>query len=60
MTVADGCGGAPWVSHSDGAAEADDAGAVLRVWREDAGRTQTDVAGVLGTTQQHLSLIETG
>ncbi|MGQ0778012.1 MAG: helix-turn-helix domain-containing protein, partial [Pseudonocardiales bacterium] len=42
------------------AAEADDAGAVLRVWREDAGRTQTDVAGVLGTTQQHLSLIETG
>ncbi|MGH3921497.1 MAG: helix-turn-helix domain-containing protein [Pseudonocardiaceae bacterium] len=38
----------------------DDAGAVLLAWRGTAGRTQTEVAGVLGTTQQHLSQIETG
>ncbi|MGH3942052.1 MAG: helix-turn-helix domain-containing protein [Pseudonocardiaceae bacterium] len=38
----------------------DDAGAVLLAWRGTTGRTQTDVAGVLGTTQQHLSQIETG
>ncbi|MGH3931475.1 MAG: helix-turn-helix domain-containing protein, partial [Pseudonocardiaceae bacterium] len=38
----------------------DDAGSVLLVWRTVAGRTQTEVAGVLGTTQQHLSQIETG
>src|SRR5262245_60046702 len=38
----------------------DDAGTVLLAWRVTAGRTQTDVASVLGTTQQHLSQIETG
>ncbi|MGH3942055.1 MAG: helix-turn-helix domain-containing protein [Pseudonocardiaceae bacterium] len=38
----------------------DDAGAVLLAWRSTTGRTQTDVASVLGTTQQHLSQIETG
>ncbi|MGH3911905.1 MAG: helix-turn-helix domain-containing protein, partial [Pseudonocardiaceae bacterium] len=38
----------------------DDAGAVLLAWRGTSGRTQTEVAGVLGTTQQHLSQIETG
>ena len=38
----------------------DDAGAVLLAWRGTAGRTQTDVASALGTTQQHLSQIETG
>jgi len=38
----------------------DDAGAVVLAWRTAARRTQTDVAGVLGTTQQHLSQIETG
>ncbi|MGH3930627.1 MAG: helix-turn-helix domain-containing protein, partial [Pseudonocardiaceae bacterium] len=38
----------------------DDAGAVLLAWRVTAGRTQTGVASVLGTTQQHLSQIETG
>lgn len=44
----------------DGDAEVDDAGAVLLAWRTAAGRTQTDVAGVLNTTQQHLSQIEQG
>ncbi|MGH3942045.1 MAG: helix-turn-helix domain-containing protein [Pseudonocardiaceae bacterium] len=38
----------------------DDAGSVLLAWRTVVGRTQTEVAGVLGTTQQHLSQIETG
>ncbi|MGH3912886.1 MAG: helix-turn-helix domain-containing protein, partial [Pseudonocardiaceae bacterium] len=38
----------------------DDAGAVLLAWRGSSGCTQTEVAGVLGTTQQHLSQIETG
>jgi len=38
----------------------DDAGAVLLAWRGTAGRTQTEVATVLGTTQQHLSQLETG
>ncbi|MGQ0778423.1 MAG: helix-turn-helix domain-containing protein [Pseudonocardiales bacterium] len=44
----------------DGDAVVDDAGAVLLAWRVAAGRTQVDVAGVLGTTQQHISQIETG
>ena len=44
----------------DGDVEGDDAGAVLLAWRTAAGRTQTDVAGVLDTTQQHLSQIEQG
>ncbi|MGQ0778463.1 MAG: helix-turn-helix domain-containing protein [Pseudonocardiales bacterium] len=37
-----------------------DAGLVLLAWRTTVGRTQTEVAGVLGTTQQHLSQIDTG
>lgn len=44
----------------DGNTTADDVGSVLLGWRTEVGRTQTDVAGVLGTTQQHLSQIETG
>ncbi|MBV9143813.1 MAG: helix-turn-helix transcriptional regulator [Pseudonocardiales bacterium] len=44
----------------DGAAAVDDAGSVVLAWRMAAGRTQTDVASRLGTTQQHLSQIETG
>ena len=53
-------GGAPWLSHDESSGEVDDGGAVLRAWRVDAGRTQTDVAGVLNTSQQHLSQIEQG
>ena len=48
-----------WLRRDEGAA-VDDAGAVVLAWRTAAGRTQTDVAGMLGTTQQHLSQIETG
>jgi len=44
----------------DGDPAVDDAGAVVLAWRTAVGRTQTEVAGVLGTTQQHLSQIETG
>ncbi|MGH4013256.1 MAG: helix-turn-helix transcriptional regulator [Pseudonocardiaceae bacterium] len=44
----------------DGDAAVDDAGSVMGAWRVDARRTQVDVAGVLGTTQQHLSQMETG
>ncbi|MGH3913016.1 MAG: helix-turn-helix domain-containing protein [Pseudonocardiaceae bacterium] len=50
--------GAAWLSHA--AENVDDAGVVLRAGREDSGRTQTDVAGVLSTTQQHISQIEQG
>ncbi|MGH3950774.1 MAG: helix-turn-helix domain-containing protein, partial [Pseudonocardiaceae bacterium] len=53
-------GDSPWLSHEESAGEIDDGGAVLRAWRVDAGRTQTDVAGVLKTTQQHLSQLEKG
>lgn len=53
-------GGAPWLSHAESAGGIDDAGAVLHAWRVDAGRTQTDVACVLGTTQQHISQIDRG
>ncbi|MGH4013260.1 MAG: helix-turn-helix domain-containing protein [Pseudonocardiaceae bacterium] len=55
MTEAEG----GWLRR-DGDAAVDDAGSVLGVWRVDARRTQVDVAGVLGTTQQHLSQMETG
>ncbi|MGQ0773815.1 MAG: helix-turn-helix transcriptional regulator [Pseudonocardiales bacterium] len=44
----------------DGDAVVDDAGSVVLACRTAAGLTQTDVAGLLGTTQQHLSQIETG
>ncbi|MGH3694970.1 MAG: helix-turn-helix domain-containing protein [Pseudonocardiaceae bacterium] len=44
----------------DGDTTADDVGAVVLAWRTAVGRTQTEVAGMLGTTQQHLSQIETG
>ncbi len=44
----------------EGETAVDDAGSVVLAWRTVAGRTQTDVAGLLGTTQQHLSQIETG
>ncbi|MGH3932827.1 MAG: helix-turn-helix domain-containing protein [Pseudonocardiaceae bacterium] len=44
----------------DGDAAVDDAGSVVLAWRTAAGRTQTEVAGLLSTTQQHLSQIETG
>ncbi|MGH3911904.1 MAG: helix-turn-helix domain-containing protein [Pseudonocardiaceae bacterium] len=44
----------------DGDSAVDDVGLVVLAWRTAAGRTQTEVAGVLGTTQQHLSQIETG
>jgi len=47
-----------WLQRDGGAA--DDVGSVLLAWRTAAGRTQTDVAGLLGTTQQHLSQMETG
>jgi len=43
-----------------GTAAVDDAGSVLLAWRTAVGRTQVEVAEVLGTTQQHLSQIETG
>lgn len=43
-----------------GHAAVDDVGAIMLAWRTAAGRTQTEVAGVLGTTQQHLSQMETG
>lgn len=39
---------------------ADDAGAVLRAWRDAADGTQVDVAAMLGTSQQHLSQMEKG
>ena len=39
---------------------ADDAGAVLRAWRDAADGTQVDVAAKLGTSQQHLSQMEKG
>ncbi|MGQ0778096.1 MAG: helix-turn-helix domain-containing protein [Pseudonocardiales bacterium] len=39
---------------------ADDIGAVVLAWRTTVMRTQTEVARALGTTQQHLSQIETG
>ncbi|MGH3911902.1 MAG: helix-turn-helix domain-containing protein [Pseudonocardiaceae bacterium] len=48
-----------WLRRDENAA-IDDAGSVLLAWRTAVGRTQVDVAGVLGTTQQHLSQIETG
>ncbi|HEX2298783.1 MAG TPA: helix-turn-helix transcriptional regulator [Pseudonocardiaceae bacterium] len=44
----------------DRATAVDDAGSVLLAWRTTAERTQTEVAGVLGTTQQHLSQLEQG
>ena len=39
---------------------ADDAGAVLRAWRDAADGTQVNVAAMLGTSQQHLSQMEKG
>ncbi|MGH3849601.1 MAG: helix-turn-helix domain-containing protein, partial [Pseudonocardiaceae bacterium] len=53
-------GGSSWLGHVGCAGGVDDAGLVLRAWRVVAGRTQVDVAGVLGTSQQHLSQIEQG
>lgn len=49
-----------WLSRQDGRSVADDAGAVLRAWRLQSGKTQSDVATLLGTTQQHLSQVENG
>lgn len=43
-----------------GSTAVDDAGSDLLAWRTAVGWTQTDVAARLGTTQQHLSQIETG
>jgi len=48
-----------WLRREEDSA-GDDVGAVVLAWRTAAGRTQADVAGLLGTTQQHLSQIETG
>lgn len=44
----------------DGHTAVDDAGSVVLAWRTATGRVQTEVAAVLGTTQQHLSQIEQG
>ena len=48
-----------WLRRARDAA-VDDAGSVLLAWRTAAERTQAEVAGVLGTTQQHLSQLEQG
>ncbi|MGI8715517.1 MAG: helix-turn-helix domain-containing protein [Solirubrobacteraceae bacterium] len=51
----------PWLSHGESAtAPTDDAGAVLRAWRERNRQTQAAVAALLKTSQQHLSQIEKG
>lgn len=51
----------PWLSHGESAAApTDDAGAVLRAWRERSRQTQAAVAALLKTSQQHLSQIEKG
>ena len=59
VTVQQSASEGGWLQRDEDPA-VDDAGLVLLAWRTAAGRTQTDVAGVLGTTQQHLSQIETG
>lgn len=50
----------PWLSHDDATISGDDAGAVLRLWRNEHRQNQAEVAAALGTTQQHLSQIEKG
>ena len=50
----------PWLSRGQTIAATDDAGAVLRAWRTKNGQSQTAVAELLNTTQQHLSQIEKG
>ncbi|MGQ0778427.1 MAG: helix-turn-helix domain-containing protein [Pseudonocardiales bacterium] len=49
-----------WLRRDEEDSAVDDAGSVLLAWRTAAGRTQAEVAPRLGTTQQHLSQIETG
>ena len=58
MTVGEASGA--WLSRGEAAAARDDAGAVLRAWRIRNRQTQTTVAELLNTTQQHLSQIEKG
>ncbi|MDQ4039760.1 MAG: helix-turn-helix domain-containing protein [Actinomycetota bacterium] len=47
-----------WLRRGQTIAATDDAGAVLRAWRTKNGQSQTAVAELLNTTQQHLSQIE--
>jgi uncharacterized Zn finger protein (UPF0148 family) len=49
-----------WLSRPTAEAPTDDAGSVLRGWRASTGRSQAEVARLLGMTQQNLSLIENG
>jgi transcriptional regulator with XRE-family HTH domain len=49
-----------WLSLPAADAATDDAGSVLRGWRASTGRSQVEVARLLGMTQQNLSLIENG
>lgn len=51
--------GTDWLHHS-APAVVDDAGPVLRAWRASTGRSQAEVARLLGMTQQNLSQIENG
>jgi transcriptional regulator with XRE-family HTH domain len=49
-----------WLRRGETATTSDDAGAVLRAWRATNRQSQTAVAELLNTTQQHLSQIEKG
>jgi transcriptional regulator with XRE-family HTH domain len=52
----------PWLSRAQDheVVVADDVGTVLRGWRLANGKSQVEVAALLGMTQQHLSHIEKG